>query len=80
MPHGSGSMPYPGSNWPQNTYDEIFGTKPGNADSVERAYCRKKRKHNNNIEAEQNSADWEAKQVRVKLGGKIDGACPGKNG
>jgi hypothetical protein len=48
--------------------------------SVGRAHRRKKRKHNDNIDAERKSAGRKAKQVTVKLGGEIDGACQGKNG
>jgi hypothetical protein len=80
MPPGSGSMSYPGSTWPHNTHGEVSGTIVGNAENVGRAHRRKKRKHNDNIDAKRKSAGRKAKQVTVKLGDEIDGACRGKNG
>jgi hypothetical protein len=80
MPPANGSMQYPGNCWPPAAHVDMFGCKPSNHASAARAHRRKKRKHGKDVEAERTSVGRKAKQIRVKLGGEIDDACPEKTG
>jgi hypothetical protein len=80
MQSAPGSMPYPGMCWPPLAHAKASVGWTGNADSAARAARRQKRKLNNDVAAERTSDGRKARQIRVKPGGEIDGACPGKNG
>jgi hypothetical protein len=80
MPPVTAPMQYPAPSWAPNAAVDTFGCRVSNPESVDRARRRLKRKHGEDVEAQHASAGQKAKQIRVKVGGEIDGACPRKNG
>jgi hypothetical protein len=79
MPSAQPSMPYPGLCWPPNTPVEAPAGRAGNNKSAARAARRQKRKLNDEAVAERSASGRKPRQIIVKLGSEVDGACPGKN-
>jgi hypothetical protein len=80
MPPAPGSLPYPGVCWPPIAHASVPGSTGGNLDSAARATRRQKRKIKKEVAVERSSVGRKPRQIWVQPGGKIHGACPGKNG